>query len=211
MEIKYGRLEVIKLVRYMEGKSKRKGCICKCSCGNYIGISRLYGLFNGELISCGCYSKEIHSKLMTVKNTKHGDSTRNNRSNLYIIWGAMIDRTSNPNRLDSDHYYNKGIRVCDEWKDYLSFKTWALSNGYKEGLSIDRIDNSKGYNPTNCRWVKLEEQNRNKTNNRVLEYNGEKHIITEWCRMTGLNWSTIDRRLKKGLSVGQALGYEEIK
>ena len=205
----YGRLQIIKLVRYIEGKVKRKGCICKCSCGNYKGISNIRGLFNGELISCGCYSREVHSKLMKEKNFKHGESTRKNRSKLYIIWGAMIDRTSNPNRNDSEHYYSKGIRVCEEWKDYVNFKEWALNNGYEEGLSIDRIENDKGYNPSNCRWVKLEEQNRNKTNNKVLEYNGEKHIITEWCRITGLNWSTIDRRLKRGLSVGQALGYEK--
>lgn len=121
----------------------------------------------------------------------------------------MINRASNPNRVDSKYYFEKGIEVCEQWRDYRNFRKWALDNGYKEGLSIDRKDNSLGYNPDNCRWIPLNEQNSNKTNNRILEYNGIKLTITEWCRRTGLSWSTIDSRLKAGKTVGQALGFEK--
>lgn len=113
------------------------------------------------------------------------------------------------NRQDSKYYADKGIDVCEEWRDYTKFREWSLSNGYKEGLSLDRKDNSLGYSPDNCRWIELKEQNSNKTNNRILTYRGISHTITEWTRITGLNWSTIDRRLKAGKTVGQALGYEK--
>lgn len=204
-----GRLEVIKLVQYLEGSTKRKGCICKCICGEYIGPSRLHMLISGELVSCGCYSKDMHSKMMIKNNTKHGHSTRNNREKLYVLWGAMIDRANNHNRQDSNYYADKGITVCDEWRDYSIFREWAISSGYKEGLSLDRKDNSLGYSPSNCRWIELNKQNSNKTNNRIITYNGISHTITEWTRITGKSWTFINSRLKAGKTVGQALGYEK--
>lgn len=208
----FGRLEVIYLVSYMEGTTKRKGCICKCSCtdNSYIGPSRLHMLLNGDLVSCGCYSKDIHRQLMINNNTKHGYTTRSNREHLYTIWGAMIDRAENSNRKDAKYYANKGITVCNEWRSsYENFRDWAINNGYKDGLSIDRKDNSLGYCPENCRWINIKYQNSNKTNNRILEYNGQCHTITEWCRIIGKSWTYIDSRLKSGKTVGQALGYEK--
>lgn len=206
-----GRLQVVKLVQYLEGSTKRKGCICKCSCSenSYIGPSRLHMLLSGELVSCGCYSKDIHKQMMIENNTKHGYATRDNREKLYILWGAMIDRANNHNRDDSKYYADKGISVCEDWRDYQNFREWSLSNGYKEGLSLDRKDNSLGYCPSNCMWINLKEQNSNKTNNRILTYKGVSHTITEWTRITGKSWAYIDSRLKAGNTVGQALGYEK--
>lgn len=207
----FERLTVVKLVQYLEGNTKRKGCICKCNCtdNSYIGPSRLYMLLSGDLVSCGCYSRDIHSDIMTRMNFKHGDATRDNREKLYILWGAMIDRANNHNRDDSKYYADKGIRVCEDWRDYQKFREWSLSNGYKEGLSLDRKDNSLDYCPSNCRWIELKDQNSNKTNNRILTYKGVSHTITEWTRITGKSWTYIDSRLKAGKSVGQALGYEK--
>lgn len=205
----FGRLQVTKLVQYIEGNTKRKGCICKCACGNYIGPSRLYMLLSGDLISCGCYSREIHSQMLKESNYRHGDSVRDNRSKLYMIWAAMMNRTNSTGRDDSKYYSEKGITVCAEWKDYRVFKEWALSHGYKDGLSIDRKDNSKGYNPDNCRFIELKMQNSNKTCNRYITCKGTTHTITEWCRIIGKSWTYIDSRLKAGRSVGEALGYEK--
>jgi hypothetical protein len=207
---KYNKLTIIKLVNYQEDSGRKsKGCICQCECGNIIGPIRLRNLLNGDNMSCGCYQQSIHSKQMADRNYKHGYSTRNNREPLYIIWGAMIDRTENTNRSDSKYYSEKGIMVCEEWRnDYTKFREWSLNNGYRPGLSIDRIDNSLGYCPGNCRWIPLNQQNLNKTSNRYLEYNGISKTITDWGRETGLSWNTINSRLKKGLTVGQALGYE---
>lgn len=92
--------------------------------------------------------------------------------------------------------------------EMIMYLEWSLKNGYKEGLSLDRIDNSKGYSPENCRWIPLKEQNSNKTNNRILTYNGISKTITQWSRERNLSWDTINRRLKVGKTIGQALGYE---
>lgn len=200
-----GKLTIIKLMHFKDDTNTiRKGCICKCECGNYIGPSRLVSLLNGDLLSCGCYQKEVHSKLLSSRNFKHGFSTEH----LYTLWGAMINRATDINRKDAKYYSEKGITVCDAWRnDYVSFREWSLKNGYKEGLSLDRIDNSKGYSPENCRWIP-KEQNSNKTNNRILTYNGISKTITQWSRERNLSWGTINRRLKVGKTIGQALGYE---
>lgn len=204
-----GRLEVVELVKYNQGKTSRNGCICKCKCGNYIGPSLLYSLFNGDLISCGCYCRDVHSNMLKEYNTKHGMSVRGHRDKLYTVWAAMKDRALNKNRQDAKYYANKEIGIDNDWLDFVKFADWALNNGYEEGLSIDRIDNSKGYYPENCRFIEVSKQNSNKTNNRQLEYNGEIHNIMEWCEITGRCWSTVDRALKAGKTVGQALGYED--
>lgn len=206
----FERLKVVKIVQYLEGKTKRKGCICKCCCceNEYIGPSRIYMLISGELKSCGCYSREIHKRMLEKSNLKHGDSVREKRSNLYTLWAAMVDRATNKNRKDSIYYSMKGVSICEEWKEYEVFKRWALENGYVEGLSIDRKDNSKGYCPDNCRWIELRDQNKNKTNNRILEYNGRKMIFSDWCREVNVSWNILNNRIKKGMSIGQALGYE---
>lgn len=201
----YNRLTVIKLFRYMDGKSKRKGCICKCNCGNYVGPIRIQNLVNGDNISCGCYQKELHSKQLVERNYKHGHSTRDNREHLYILWGAMKDRVSNINRKDSKWYSGKHLEFCEEWNDYLKFREWALGNGYQEGLSIDRIDNSIGYIPTNCRWIPLKDQNKNKTSNRLITFNGETKILADWCRELNLNDKLVSSRLSRGWSELEAL------
>lgn len=203
------RLTIIGLCRIRINSVSRKCCVCKCDCGNVIGPSRLHMLINGELVSCGCYSRDIHRQQMINKNTIHGDNTRNNRTKLYNIWAGMLERTRSTNRRDSKYYSLKGIKVCNEWLDFENFKAWAIKNGYKEGLSIERKDNSIGYNPENCIFIQLKDQNKNKTNSRIIEYNGIRHTITEWCRITGLSWSRINNRLNKGMSVGKALGFEK--
>lgn len=204
----FERLTVKKLVRFTEGKASRKGCICECSCGEFIGPSRVNMLINGELKSCGCYQRDLHSQQMKDRNFKHGDSVRGERTKLYILWGAMISRATNSNRWDSKYYSDKGIEVCAEWQDFVKFKEWALNNGYEDGLSIDRKDNSKGYEPSNCRWIPLEDQNSNKTSNVFLEYNGERKTLAEWGRIAGLSWDVLHRRIEKDLSVEEILGFK---
>lgn len=204
----FERLEVKKLVRFKQGKYTRKGCICECSCEEFIGPTRVNMLVTGELRSCGCYQMEVHSSLLKESNYRHGDSVRGKRSKLYIIWAAMIDRATNINRADSKYYADKGISVCEEWKDYTKFKEWALENGYQEGLSIDRKENSKGYEPSNCRWIPLKEQNSNKTSNVYLTYNGKKKTLAEWSRITGLSYSVLHNRIKKGLPVNEILDFK---
>ena len=85
--------------------------------------------------------------------------------------------------------------MCDEWKDdFPAFMEWAIKNNYEEGLTLDRIDNEKGYSPDNCRWATVLEQNNNKRTNKVVTYQGETHTLSEWCRILNLNYNTVKSR-----------------
>lgn len=205
---RFGMLTITDVVKYREGKISRKGCIALCDCGNQVGPSRLISLVDGDLISCGCYCRKVHSDQMTVRNTIHGDSKRAGRSKLYILWAAMKDRATNPNRPDAKYYNLKGIELYTDWYDYDIFKQWAINNGYEEGLSIERKNINDGYNPDNCIFIPVKDQNLNKSTSRLLTVNGVTKNMSVWCRELGLEWSTVDRRLKRGLSDGQALGLE---
>ena len=114
-------------------------------------------------------------------NTVHGES-HNNRQRLYTIWCGMRQRCSNPNREAYKLYGGKGVKLCDEWNDYAAFKTWALENGYKDDLSIDRIDPRKDYCPENCRWLTRSENtaraNKNHTTRKVIRGEGKTPAAT---------------------------------
>lgn len=155
----FGRLTVIKY----DGSNKngRALWLCQCDCGNtktILGSS----LLNGSTLSCGCYNKELVKKT----NIKHNKSY----SKLYKVWQGMKTRCYNKNFIYYCNYGGRGITICKEWlNDFEIFYKWAISNGYKEGLTIDRINNDGNYEPNNCRWITRAEQNRNqrKTKNRV--------------------------------------------
>jgi hypothetical protein len=128
---------------------------------------------------------------------------------LNHIYKDMKRRCYSRNFKQYKDYGGRGICVCDEWidktrngspatKGWLAFKSWALSNGYKEGLSIDRIDNNKGYCPENCRWVDRRVQNNNTRKNRYIKYNGKTQSLADWCRELGLNYDRTKYRLNAG-------------
>ena len=106
--------------------------------------------------SCGCVSGILAGKAMF----KHGD----HKNRIHNIWNGMKQRCSNSNHPKYKYYGKRGISVCSQWLDYISFKNWALQNGYKENLCIDRINNDSNYTPDNCRWVTILDNNRNKGN-----------------------------------------------
>lgn len=128
-------------------------------------------------------------------------------SNLYNSWKHMKERCYNPSCPDYHHWGGRGITVCDAWKaDYLAFKEWALANGYKKGLTIDRIDNDGNYEPSNCRWATKKEQSNNRRGLHYITYNGETKTITEWSIITGVAITTLNMRIKHyGWSVEKAL------
>lgn len=108
-------------------------------------------------------------------------------------------------RRINHHEHYKNIKMCDEWlNDYQAFRKWALENGYREGLTIDRIDNSKGYGPSNCRWANAKEQANNKTTNRVITYKGETGTVTMLAEKYNVDNRLIYQRLKRGWTVEQA-------
>lgn len=131
---------------------------------------------------------------------------------LYRRYNHMKERCSNPNDKRYNRYGGRGIRVCDEWlQDYNSFETWALNNGYKPGLSIDRIDNDGNYSPDNCRFVTLAENNQNRGTSRFFTYQGKTQNLAQWCEEYGLNYHTVFCRLKRGWSFEKAISEPLIK
>lgn len=105
-------------------------------------------------------------------------------------------------------YKQKGIEVCKEWlEDFHTFKAWALSHGYKNNLTLDRIDNNKGYYPENCRWVTMKVQNNNKNNNRFITYKGQTKTLAQWSEELGIKKTTLHNRLNYyGWTIDKALG-----
>ena len=104
------------------------------------------------------------------------------------------------------YWGKKGIKVCSEWDSFKVFEQWALSNGYNDTLTIDRIDNSKDYCPENCRWATYKEQANNTSKNRYVTIQGETHTITEWCNILNIvSKCTVYRRLREGWSEEDAL------
>jgi hypothetical protein len=104
------------------------------------------------------------------------------------------------------NYGGRGITVCQEWDDFASFRTWSLENGYSDKLSIDRINNDAGYEPSNCRWATQKEQARNTRRNRLITASGETRTLGEWAEITGLAYAAIRSRLNLGWSHAEALG-----
>lgn len=126
--------------------------------------------------------------------TMHGLS----RHRIYSIYLNMKTRCS-PTDYRHKRYSDRGITVCDEWlNSFEAFSEWAFSNGYAENLSLDRIDNDKGYFPENCRWATAKEQANNTRKNRLLTFNGETHTLSEWSDITGINHDTLCSRVKAG-------------
>lgn len=118
---------------------------------------------------------------------------------IYHSWRAMIQRCYYKKHKYYYNYGGRGIKVYPEWKNnFQNFYTWALENGYKEGLSIDRIDNNKDYSPENCKWSDRYTQSRNRKSNIFLEYKGERLCIEDWSKRTGIERSTLRHRHKIG-------------
>ena len=125
---------------------------------------------------------------------------------LYSIWHNMKNRCYYEKSANYKYYGGKGIKVCDEWKDnFQSFALWALSNGYQNNLSIDRIDNSKDYCPENCKWSNAYEQNNNTNRNRFYTYNGNTKTISEWAKEYGIDRNLLNVRLKRGWDFEKAI------
>ena len=121
-------------------------------------------------------------------------------------WRRMKNRCYNKNSKDYKDYGARGIGVCDEWKtDFESFYAWSIKNGWKKGLTIERLDVNKGYSPDNCKWIPMSEQSKNRRTVRRITYNGETHTITGWAKILGISRRTLTARLdSKNFTIEQA-------
>jgi len=165
------------------GSSGHAYWLCKCECGG-TKVVRASHLKLGNVSSWGC---------IPPRRTHGGSGSR-----LYVIWNAMKQRCFNANSPEYHLYGGRGITVCDEWRNSFEvFRDWALANGYRENLTIDRKDNDKGYCPDNCRWATAMQQANNTRKTRLLTYKGETRSVSEWARILGIRQSTLNMRLNK--------------
>lgn len=129
----------------------------------------------------------------------------NANTRLYHIWNGMRGRCLHKSYQNYKHYGAKGVNICDSWDSFSNFEKWALNNGYKDNLTLDRIDNNKGYSPSNCRWITIKAQENNRSNNKRLTYNGVNMTVSEWAEHLNINTQTLYTRLKRGWSVERTL------
>ena len=116
----------------------------------------------------------------------------------YGTYHAMMDRCYRKTAANYDYYGGRGIRVCEEWHNVKAFGEWAESNGYKKGLSLDRIDPQMDYSPDNCRWVTAKAQANNRRNTTYITAFGKTMTLSEWSAETGISRSTLSSRLYRG-------------
>lgn len=185
---RYGRLVAIRVTDQRDGAGSQRW-LFKCDCGNEKILS-INPVRQGRVKSCGCLSKP-HGKTGT---------------RLHTIWCSMRERCKNDGRPEHENWGGRGITICDEWNDYKVFEQWALNNGYNDNLTIDRIDNNKGYEPTNCRWATYKDQARNTRRNHYITIGNETHLVDDWCQILGtVNKSSVYRRVRAGWSFEKAL------
>lgn len=180
--MRFGRLLV-------QAKTDGNKWRCVCECGNTI-ITAKANLLSGDTRSCGCLQREI----VRGKAQTHGmTGTR-----LYNIWRGMHDRCRRKRNHAYKNYGGRGISVCDEWADFSVFRDWALTSGYRDNLTIDRIDTDGDYCPANCRWSTYKEQANNKRNNHLLTDGNETKTLTQWADSTGIKRGTLSTRVLHG-------------
>lgn len=163
-------------------------CICKC--GKIKFVNREH-LLDGKSKSCGCFAIEQRKINAIVHDLYY------NNKKLYGIYSGIKERCLNSNNKAYSNYGGRGIKICDEWKnDFKVFYDWAMSNGYQENLTIDRIDVNGNYEPNNCRWITRKEQSRNKRNTIYITYKNETKPLIIWCELLNLPYAKVKYRLK---------------
>lgn len=189
---KIGRLLIIEC---LGTKDKHVVWRCKCDCGKEVIKTTTY-IRRSPCPSCGCYKLEV--RRTHPNHLIHGQSAKHNTTRIYRIWANMKARCYTPSYTRFENWGGRGISVCDEWKnDFQAFYDWAMSNGYQDNLTIDRIDNDGDYHPNNCRWVSYKTQTRNSRTNRMITFNGETRCLNEWSEIVGIDRHTITVRLNQ--------------
>lgn len=183
---RFGRLLVVGLD---DRNTHHTYFVCQCDCGKVKSV-RSDSLLCGAIQSCGCLHNEV-----ATENVQQNHKHKMSHTRPYEIWQGMKRRCYNPNDARYDRYGGRGITICDEWReDFSAFYSWALANGYADNLTIDRIDNNKGYSPDNCRWADAETQCRNRSSNIKITIGNATKTLTEWCEIFEVNYKTVRAR-----------------
>jgi hypothetical protein len=168
--------------------------LCRCDCGIECMVA-VYSIRRGDSSRCeSCRSRT------------HGESFRSGQSSEYRAWAQMRSRCK-PEHKNHDRYYDRGIRVCDEWVGPGSFEKFLAHIGRRPsaGHTLDRIDGDRGYEPGNVRWVTWTDQQRNKASNRMVTIDGETRCVAAWSEISGVHVATISTRLDRGIEPRSAV------
>lgn len=190
---KFGNLTVVKKV---ERKNRSNQWLCKCDCGKEV-VCYQYNLERGTSTSCGCLRSYYAKKTRSC----HGEST----GKFYKKWSSIKTRCYNKNTPCYKNYGGRGIKMCDEWLDFWNFREWAYKNGYSEGLTLERTDVNGNYEPSNCKWIPMEEQAINKRNNSFIEYGGKRQTISQWSKELGVGKEVLSYRYRAGWAPEECL------
>lgn len=197
---KFGRLTALKRAG---ARGSSALWLCQCDCGNLKEVTATH-LRQGSVRSCGCLAREIHGKQLAAVNKSravHGEY----QSKLHNVWGSMIQRCTNPKNAYYHLYGGRGIKVCAEWRDYVTFRDWMLANGYADGLTIDRIDPNGDYAPANCRLITLAEQQCNRRNNIKIEIDGELLTMSQIIKRYDLRGTSAYYHYHKGVPIAEII------
>lgn len=200
----FGRLTVIKL--HDKDRLGNYRWWCRCSCGRELPV-RGSSLKIGRARSCGCLQRDRaaeQAKKMGAANLRHGATG----TPEWIAWHNIRQRCGNPNAKEYDNYGGRGIKVCDRWQGETGFENFLVDMGSRPSSrhSIDRFPDQNGdYCPENCRWATAKEQQRNRTNNVLLTYNGKEQCLAAWAEEFRLTRRQLWTRIKAGWPMHEAL------
>lgn len=185
---RFGRLVVLGFSKKENGRYFWK---CRCDCGETKDVC-IRELITGKTKSCGCLRRENPNRIKI--NNLSG-------SRIHKIYHNMKTRCLNKNNERYKDYGKRGIKICKEWlgkyTGFLNFYKWAVASGYKDTLTLDRIDNNLGYSPKNCRWATYKEQGRNTRRNINVTINEETHCLKDWCCIYGIKESGVLKYAKR--------------
>lgn len=195
----FGRWTVIEYA----GKDKYNNALwlCECSCEDKTRrIVNGNNLRRGISTSCGCFQRELSKENCIKRNAETGAQYAKKHglryTRIYTIWSGMIDRCYRKSHKKYNDYGGRGISVCNEWRYSVEeFYNWAINNGYNDNLSIDRINNNGNYEPNNCRWATVDEQQNNRRYNRMYTLNNKTQTLKQWANEYKINYNTLISRI----------------
>lgn len=203
---RFGRLTVVRITSHI-GKST--AWWCRCDCGNEKAVRTLQ-LTAGKTKSCGCYRVDLGKVNGAVRQLRHGEGGNGNETPEYRAWSQAKSRCHNPGHSVFASYGGRGIVMCERWRN--SYEAFLEDMGRRPGPkhSLDRIDNERGYEPGNCRWSTLSEQNSNRRPKigpvRFVQIGDENYPLGYWLQRTNTPRRTFYERLKRGMAIEEALG-----
>jgi len=194
--IKFNRLTAVKFIEF--GKSKMPRWEFKCDCGKIVVIFKREAVSGGTK-SCGCFM------LDNLNGNSHNKIHGMVNSRIYSIHQGIMQRCENKTSSNYHRYGKRGIIVCEEWKNFISFYKWAFNNGYSDDLTIDRIDVNGNYEPINCRWATSKQQANNKTNNVKIKFEGLIFTVSTWAELIGVKPGLLYDRVRQGWPINKVL------